>query len=762
MELGRDSVITVAIDGGVAVLMMGGPSGRGVNLVDERLLATLARTIDALDADDQVIGAVLASADNKTFLAGGDVAAFLEYQDKAEVIRAIESGNEVLRRIETWRKPLVAAVNGACLGGGTELALAAARVVATDSSHTRFALPEVKLGLLPGLGGTVRLPRRVGLLKALDVMVSGRNVYPDEALASGLVAQVVQPDALIAAAREMVVALAAGRDARPPRLRRAAGGRSDALRPGGRRAAAAGAGSGARAWPLPRSAARLLQECLRLPLVLDLVLARARSRALAATRGNYPAPPRMIDAVGAWARRGRVVGERAAATAFADLLFTPQARALIRLFFATSAARKNPWAPRATRVARVAVLGAGLMGGGIAEVSARAGLSVRIKDSRLELAEAGRDRVAAALAARVGKGLTQGEADSAAARVMAVASYAELAEADITIEAVLEDLELKRTVLAEIEAVTSPGHLFASNTSAIRIEELAATAERPEAVVGMHYFSPVPKMQLLEIVVTRRTEEWAVATATALGLRQGKAVIVVLDGPGFYTTRVLTVFMAEALLALSEGVAPAVLERALVQAGFPLGPLALMDDVGIDTGAKIEAVLEPLLAERGYAVHPAGAGGVGASARLAKAGFLGRKAHKGFYLYEDDKRTRQFDVRAFLAAGLPLPIDGRGQGPTKEVTERLLLTFAREAVLCLQEGVLRSPRDGDVGAVLGLGFPPFLGGPFGMLDTFGLPEAVERFAALGAVHGARFSPPGVLVDMAAAGQRFYPVRSVTA
>ncbi|HET8984866.1 MAG TPA: 3-hydroxyacyl-CoA dehydrogenase family protein, partial [Trueperaceae bacterium] len=308
-------------------------------------------------------------------------------------------------------------------------------------------------------------------------------------------------------------------------------------------------------------------------------------------------------------------------------------------------------------------------------------------------------------------------------------------------------------------AVTPPGHLFASNTSAIRIEDLAASAERPGAVVGMHYFSPVQKMPLLEVVVTRRTDEWAVATATALGLRQGKSVIVVLDGPGFYTTRVLTVYLAEAMLALEEGVAPAVLEAAMVTAGFPLGPLALMDDVGIDVGAKIVSVLEPLLTDRGYATHPGDAAGMGPSARLARAGFLGRKAHKGFYLYEEDARTRQFDVRAFLSAGLPLPIDGRGLWPQKELAERLLMTFAREAVLCLQDGVLRSPRDGDVGAVLGLGFPPFLGGPFCMLDGLGLPEAVERFESLGAVHGERFSPPALLLDMAAAGQRFYPARS---
>mgnify|MGYP001252680466 CR=1 FL=1 len=370
---GRESVLTVSVEGGVALLLMNRRQGSAVNLVDEHLLTTLAQTLDALDADDAVVGAVLASEDRQTFLAGGDVAAFLDYRDRDDVIRAIDSGNAVLRRIETWRKPLVAAVDGACLGGGTEVVLAAARAIATDSSHTRFALPEVKLGLVPGLGGTVRLPRRVGLLTALDVIVSGRNVYPQEALANGLVAQVVEADQLIPAAKEMVLALATGRGwraARPSRTRRSA---------------------------------RLLQECLRLPLVLDVVLSRARSRALAKTRGNHPAVPRAIDAVGVWARRGRAAGERAAAAAFADLLFTPQARSLIHVFFAQAAARKNPWSHAARRVARVAVLGAGLMGSGIAEVSAAAGLSVRLKDERLDLASAGREGIVEALERRVGK-----------------------------------------------------------------------------------------------------------------------------------------------------------------------------------------------------------------------------------------------------------------------------------------------------------------------------------------------------------------------
>ena len=742
-------MVSVTIAGGVALLEMGGADGRGVNLVDERLLTTLSEVIDALDADDDVIGAVLTSRDPKTYLAGGDVAAFLGYSSESEVVGAIARGNEVLRRIETWRKPLVAAVDGACLGGGTEVALAAAAVVASDSPHTRFALPEVKLGLLPGLGGCVRFPQRVGLIKALDVIVSGRNVYAREALASGIVERVVPVDELVATARRTVEQLAAKHRAR------------GASRPG--------------RWARWRRSGtpRLTREALRLPVVLDYLLSSARTRTLAATHGNYPAPLRAIEVLGVWARRGRAAGEAASAAAFAELLFTPEARALIRLFFAQTAARKNRWAAAAKPVTNVAVIGAGLMGAGIAEVSATSGFSVRLKDVSPDVARKGRAAAATAIAARVGKGLTQTEASEATERLQVASTYEELEGAHVTIEAALEDVDLKRGILAAVEAVTEPGHLFASNTSAIRIEDLAAAAERPEAVVGMHYFSPVPKMPLLEVVVTRHTEEWAVATATELGLKQGKSVIVVLDGPGFYTTRVLSVYLAEAVQALRDGAAAAGLERAMVAAGFPLGPLALMDDVGIDTGAKIEAVLEPLLIERGYrsrVTHETGADNEasdasgdhasGISGVLAEAGFLGRKARKGFYVYEGDKRSRELDVRAFLAAGLPLPGDSSDDGhagpPLEALVQRLLLTFAREAVLCLEDGVLRSARDGDVGAVLGLGFPPFLGGPFNMLDEIGIAEAVVRYESLSADHGDRFLPPRLLLDMAAAGQRFYP------
>ncbi|HNR00267.1 MAG TPA: 3-hydroxyacyl-CoA dehydrogenase NAD-binding domain-containing protein, partial [Trueperaceae bacterium] len=408
-------------------------------------------------------------------------------------------------------------------------------------------------------------------------------------------------------------------------------------------------------------------------------------------------------------------------------------------------------------VEAVAVLGAGLMGSGIAEVSVAGGMRVLLKDRDLDLALKGKVNVYRGLSSRVGKGRTAFERDQLVERVRPVDDYAKVAGAQLTIEAVLEEPALKRTVLADVERATAgERHVFASNTSAIRIAEIAEGALRPEAVIGMHYFSPVPKMPLLEIVVTDRTADWATATAFEVGARQGKTTIVVNDGPGFYTTRVLSFYVAEAMRVLEEGADPRALEAAMVSYGFPLGPLALLDDVGIDVGAKIEKVLEPLMTARGLVRSRA-------SAELVAAGYLGRKAGKGFYRYEDGRRTKELDTEALRIAGFRGG-DRRGaeaatrsgsDGTSAELTQRLVLTFVREAVLCLEEGVLRSARDGDVGAVFGLGFPPFRGGPFFLIDREGAASVVARLSALAQRHGERFAPPRSLVELAESGGRFH-------
>ena len=711
---GADNSVTTGLRverrGDVALLWIDQPE-RSVALLTSDFLQALAGAIDQLDADGSVVGAVLANAKPGAFLAGADVSSFLEYGSPAEVEAAIHQGNALLGRIEQWRKPLVVAVDGACMGGGTELALAARYVLASSSPKTRFGLPEVQLGLLPGLGGTVRLPERVGLERALDMMLTGRNLFAKPARKAGLVQAVHHPEGLVEAAVEAARRLASGelKVARPKR--------------------------------------NLRTTVLERTPLRSLIFSGAAKQVAKSTHGNYPAPGAILEVVDTWAKSGREAGLNLSAKRFAELLFTPQARALIHLFFSQTAAKKNPWHAAARKVRAVGVLGAGLMGSGIAEVSATNGMNVYLKDRDLELALKGKHAVYKGVSSRVGKGRTAFERDQIVERVHAVDDYAPLAGADVTIEAVLELPDLKRQMVAEVEAVTGEQHLFASNTSAIPIAEIASAAKRPEAVVGMHYFSPVPKMPLLEIVATDASADWALGTAYALGLRQGKTVIVVGDGPGFYTTRALAVYVGETLKALREGADPLGLERAVVDYGFPLGPLAMTDDVGIDVGAKIQDVLAETLRQRGLEPDPA-------SADLAAAGYLGRKSGKGFYKYEGGKRKQEIDPEAVRLAGFPTsPAPGIEQGA--ELAERLAFAVVREAILCLEEGVLRGPQDGDLGAVFGFGFPPFRGGPFFLVDQLGAPAFLARLKQLEARHGARFAPPASLVALAESGGSFH-------
>jgi len=705
-----NSGLRVERRGDVALLWIDQPE-RSVALLTYDFLRALAGAIDELDADPGVVGAVLANAKPGTFLAGADVSSFLHYGSPAEVEAAIHEGNALLARIETWRKPLVVAVDGACMGGGTELALAARYVLASSDPKTRFGLPEVQLGLLPGLGGTVRLPERVGMERALDMMLTGRNLFAKPARKAGLVHAVHHREGLLEAAVEAARRLASGdlKVRKPKRDLRAT----------------------------------LFEKTPVRSLVLD----KAGKEVAKRTHGNYPAPGAILEVVNTWARQGRDAGLNLSAKRFSELLFTPEARALIHLFFTQTAAKKNPWHGAAKPVKTVGVLGAGLMGSGIAEVSAANGLDVYLKDRDLELALKGKHAVYKGVSGRVGKGRTAFERDQIVERVRAVGSYEPLAAADVTIEAVLELPDLKREMVAQVEAVTGAEHLFATNTSAIPIAEIARDAKRPEAIVGMHYFSPVPKMPLLEIVATDRSADWALGTAYALGLRQGKTVIVVGDGPGFYTTRALGVYVGEALRALREGADPLGLERAVVKYGFPLGPLAMTDDVGIDVGAKIQDVLAEALRARGLEPDPA-------SAALAAAGYLGRKSGKGFYRYEDGKRKQEIDPEAVRLAGFPAAPSAAVESG-QELAERLAFTIVREAILCLEEGILRSPAAGDLGAVFGFGFPPFRGGPFFLVDQLGAANFVARLRQLEQRHGARFSPPESLLALAASGGRYY-------
>lgn len=680
--------------GTVAVLLFHQPN-QPINTLSETTLDELRTHLHTLQTDSSVQAVVLASSRPGMFLAGADISSFLQFPDQESVIAKINEGNELFASIEQYQKPIVAAVDGPCLGGGTELVLACHYVIA--SPRSRFGLPEVQLGLLPGLGGTVRFTERLGVSNALPYMLTGRPLFAKQARRHGIVHAVHHQEGLLAAAIEAAEQLAAGT------LRKRSHKTS------------------------------LVAQALDSKLGARFVFNQAEKETLAKTHGNYPAPLKIIEVVKAFIEGGRQAGFAASASGFAELLFTKEARAFIHLFFAQTKAKRNPNAKDARPVHTVGMIGAGLMGSGIAEVSVQqGGYNILLSDIDIAGAYRGRSRVAQSLSKKVGKQLTAFECDQLVERITPVDSTGKFAQAEIVIEAVLEQLPLKQETLAAIEAL--PGErVFATNTSAIPLREITENAQHPERVVGMHYFSPVPKMPLLEIVVSEHTAPWVLATAQEVGKRQGKTMIVVGDGPGFYTTRMIGMYVAETMLALRSGTDPLALDTALVKLGFPLGPLAMIDDVGIATGANIQTVLANLLQERGYDTD-------NYASILAEAGYTGRASGKGFYRYENGKRKREIDPHVKTLLGLPAPT----RGSAAEVARRILLLLINEAHRCLGEGILRSEDDGDIGAVFGFGFPPYLGGPFWYAKALGAEALVHELEALEAEFGHRFAPaPGI-------------------
>lgn len=690
---------------GVAVVTLDCP-GKSVNTLSPALLEEFEGHAAGLLDDEAVKAIVVASAKPDTFIAGADLD-LVQTLSGSEAEALSRRGNALLSRLASARKPVVAAVHGAALGGGLEVALACHAIVASDHPATVLGLPEVMLGLLPAAGGTQRLPRRVGLVAALPLLLTGQRLRARKAWRMGLVDLLTTPGGIADTAARAALALA---QRRPKRLRR----------------------------PLP-----LRVRLQAWPPLRGFILRQARKQVARTTRGNYPAPPRILECVEVGLRRGMAAGLARESECFGELVPSPEARQLVWIFHAMNEAKKVS-TPKARPVRRLAVLGAGFMGAGVASVSLGEAAVVVRDISEEVLARAART-VGEGLVKQVRSGaLRQVEADRRWARLYLTTDVAEVRGADLVVEAVFEDLELKRRVLAEVEDLVSPEAVFASNTSALPIAAIAAQARHPDRVLGMHYFSPVPKMPLLEIVRAAKTADYAVDTARAFGVAQGKTVIVVKDSPGFYTTRILAAYLNEAMLLLAEGASIEALDSALKDFGFPVGPLALVDEVGIDVAAHVAQDLGKAFAERGLGASPA-------LPRMHQAGWAGRKNRRGFYVYPKKGRKRP-NPKAYSF------FDGARRRPwdASELQERLSLVMTNEAVHCLDEGVIACPRDGDLGAILGLGFPPFLGGPFHWVDQRGAAGVVRRLEELANRLGPRFAPAAGLVELAQRGGRFYP------
>ena len=707
--------VTMEVEDGIAVLTMD-LVGEPVNKITRAVRESMMELFDRIDRDETIKGAVLISGKADTFLAGADIDEFTQLKGAEDAERLSRDGQALVEHFEKSRVPFVAAIHGACLGGGLESALACRWRVASEHPKTILALPEVQLGLIPGAGGTQRLPRLIGVRAALDMILTSKNVRARKALQIGLIDEMVHPAILRRIAIDRARALGEGRLNRKSHS------------------------SGTMGFLLDSN-----------PIGRGVVFKKAREETEKKTHGNFPAPLAAIDAVEAGLTRGMPAGLREEARLFGEMAATDVSRQLIFLFFATTALKKDSGLPpdhtaAPLRVERLGVIGSGFMGAGIASVAVQQGTIVRMKDSDWVHIGKGLSAVSVVVKEKLTKRqITRTEYSDTMSLVSGTVDYSGFANVDLVIEAVFEDLDVKHTVLREVEAVVKPQAIFATNTSTIPVSRIAEVSHRPERVLGMHFFSPVSKMPLLEVIVTPRTADSVTATAVAYGKKLGKTVIVVNDAPGFYVNRILTPYVSEAGRLLDEGVAIETIDKALVDFGFPVGPITLIDEVGLDIAGKVGQIMFDAFGSR-FAPSDA-------LRSVIEAGRFGRKSKKGFYIYDATGKKGGVDSSVYEIFA---PGRERTDLPDEDIQWRTVYAMLNEAARCLEDGIIRSPRDGDVGAVFGIGFPPFRGGPFRYMDSIGIDSFLQQLDDLNLRFPGRFEAAPILLQMARSNSRFYP------
>ncbi len=704
IEVRRDGVAVVTID----------DAREAENTITMALQAQLLATIVRIEEDASIAAVVITSGKPAGFVAGVSPALLTSIKFSTDAERMASELSHALRKLEGLRKPVVAAVHGRVLGAGFELALACHAIVASDDAS--LGLPEVNIGVMCAGNGSLRVAARAGLRVAIDLAVGGSRLRTAAARALGLVDDVCPRAILLDAAARHAKALV-GHVPQGPHLRSERGD--------------------------------LTTLALEKNLVgRHLLFRKARDRGQRKGAAHLAASL-AVDVLERLAHRGFDAAARLEARLFGELVVSETAHRLIELSLATAALDRSAGVDEKVEgrpIRQIAVLGGGLMGGGIAFASATSGISVRLKEKDDVAIGRAMLGVRTLLEERVGRAeMTSLEAQQVFARLSATTDLSGLRNADTVIEALPEDLSLKQEILREVEPLIGPRCVYASNTSSIPIARIAQVALVPERVLGMHYFSPVPSMSLLEVVRADKTAPWAVATAVALGKRQGKTVIVVRDGPGFYTTRILTPLLNEAIQLVSDGVPADVIDAALVDWGFAAGPLERLDDVGIDVSSQVAHALHAAFGAR---MTPPGA-----LSTLVADDRCGRRNGRGVYRYGAEPRAgkRVVDPSVYAVLG----VQPRTRLPTDEVQLRCALALVNEAVRCFGDGILRDPRDGDVGAIYGLGFPSFRGGPFRYVDTIGAADVLRRVQAYADRFGERWRPAPLLVQMAKKGERFF-------
>lgn len=695
-------------DDGVAILTMD-VSGETMNTLKVEFSQQIEDVLSQINADSSIKGVVLVSGKDNSFVAGADISMLAACDSAEDATEIAKGGQDMFDRIEAMPVTFVAAIHGPALGGGLELALACHYRVCSDDAKTQLGLPEVQLGLLPGSGGTQRLPKLISVQQAMKMMLTGGSVRAKQALKYGIVDDMVPKSILLDVAIEMA------KQAKPNRK----GPKLDVM-------------------------GKFLEKT---NVGRNIMFKQARKQTAAKTQGNYPSPELIIDCIETGLSKGMKKGLEVEAAHFGKLVMSPESASLRSLFFATTDMKKESGIEgvKPEVVNRVGVLGGGLMGGGIAFVTAsKAGIPVRIKDIRTDgIANAIKYSYDILNKKFKRRFIKKSEMQKQLALLTGSVDYSGFNDTDVVIEAVFEDLELKQKMVADVEENCAENTIFASNTSSIPIGQIAAKAKRPENVIGLHYFSPVDKMPLAEVIAHDKTSDKTISTTVELAKKQGKTPIVVKDGAGFYVNRILAPYMNEAAEVLLSGEPIEHIDKSLLKFGFPVGPIKLLDEVGIDVGTKIGPILQAQFGDR-FASNPK-------FDKILNDGRKGKKNGRGFYNYSGKNAGKKVDESLYDL----LAITPSVKLSQEQISERCVLLMLNEAAICLDEGVIRNARDGDIGAIFGIGFPPFLGGPFRYMHNLSIEHVVNRLEYYQGIYGDKYIPAESLKLMAAEGRSFY-------
>jgi 3-hydroxyacyl-CoA dehydrogenase / enoyl-CoA hydratase / 3-hydroxybutyryl-CoA epimerase len=699
-EAGAATAFRIEREGDLAILWFDLP-GEKVNKFSSTVMMEFARIVDDMERATDIKRIIIASGKPSIFIAGADVSEFAKATTPEQAREYTRFGQQTFHRFSKLPQVKVAAINGACLGGGCEIAISCDWRVMSDSPKATIGLPETKLGIFPAWGGTTKLPRLIGLPAALDIILKGSSLDGRRAKKIGLVDDVVAGAILLDVAKQFTKR----------------GNRQD----------------------LTRTKFYLEGN----PIARSFIFSRARKAVMADTHGHYPAPLKAIEVMEAGMSGGVEVGLQREVEEVAPLIMGDVAKNLVRLFFMMEESKKDRIAAKPREIASVGILGAGVMGGGIAYVVAdKTDAAARMRDINWNALAGGLKAAARIWRKKVERRrMSRGEMQRKISRITTTTDWTGFQHVDLVIEAVVENLDVKRKVLAEFEAIAKDGAIFASNTSTLPITEIAANAKHPDRVVGMHFFNPVDRMPLVEVIRGAKTSDVSVATVANFARKLGKTVVVCNDGPGFVVNRVLGPYMNESGFILEEGNTIESIDAAMVDFGMPMGPMALLDEVGIDVAAKVAGILRDRFAgriqqsrvvETLYADHR-----------------LGKKGGKGLYLYENGKRKDPDPaVYKLLGVAAPHPVNA------KEAVDRMVFSMINEAAMILDEKIVGSAAELDLAMIMGTGFPPFRGGLFRYADSVGLPDIVARLEEFASRLGPRFTPSAPLRRRAEGGGKF--------